>query len=77
MAIVKCGPDGWTCENWNSMLGPPERFLAELASSPSTESYGHGWVTTEIAIPRFGGAIAVLLRESDLDILRACVAAFS
>ena len=71
------GPDGWTCENWNSMLGPPERFLAELASSPSTESYGHGWVTTEIAIPRFGGAIAVLLRESDLDILRACVAAFS
>lgn len=40
-AVAKCSPRGWTCENWNSMLGPPERFLAELASA-STEVYGKG-----------------------------------
>jgi len=52
-------------------LGPPELFLAQLAGA-STE-INQGWVTIEIPNPRFGGAIAVLLRESDLDILRACV----
>jgi hypothetical protein len=70
-AVVKCQGDGWTCENWNSLLGPPELFLAQLAGA-STE-INQGWVTIEIRNPRFGGAIAVLLRESDLDILRACV----
>ncbi len=68
---MKCQGDGWTCEKWNSLLGPPELFLAQLAGA-STE-INQGWVTIEIPNPRFGGAIAVLLRESDLDILRACV----
>ena len=70
-AVVKCRGDGWTCENWNSMLGPPELFLPRLADASNETA--QGWVTTEIPNPRFGGAIAVLLRESDLDILRACV----